>query len=100
MEVKVDFFLDMRVIVHLSVFCLQDADRERSGRPPGVPGRAGLSEQRGVTCWIKLEHDGICSSQMEAGVIFVCCTFTPLFHSTIKKSFSSKITIAVVPVSY
>lgn len=81
------------------VFSLQDSDRDWSGRPPNVPGRAGLSEQRRVTCWIELEHDGICSSQKETGVIFVCCTFTPLFHSTIKKkkkSFWSKINLFIV----
>lgn len=79
---------------------LQDSDRNRSGHPPDVPGRAGLSEQRRVTCWIKLEHDGINSSQKETGVIFVCCTFPPLFHSTIKKkkSFWNKITTVFIPV--
>lgn len=74
-------------------FCLQDSDRDWSGHPPDVLGRAGLSEQRRVTRWIKLEHDGICSSQKEAGVIFVCCTFTPtVSFNNKKKSFWSKIT--------
>ena len=82
--VKIDFLFPSLCLLSLS---LQDPDRDWSGHSPDGPGRAGLSEQRRVTCWIKLEHDGIFSSQKETGVIFVCCTFTPLFHSTIKKKF-------------
>lgn len=91
--VKIDFFFSVFSLL------LQDPDRDWSGHSPDGPGRAGLSEQRRVTCLIKLEHDGIFSSQKETGVIFVCCTFTPLFHSTIKKkSFWSKITNVFISV--
>lgn len=54
-----------------TVLSLQDSDRDWSGLPPDVPRRAGLSEQRRVACWFKLELDGICSSQMALSLFAV-----------------------------